>query len=79
MDVSKYFVWNVVTGVILIILHGYLLIKFFAIFFLLVSFIIIELIKIVPVLMYTISYKCSLRSNPLTPTPEEIQQNSLAA
>lgn len=79
MDVSKYFFWNVVVGVILIILHGYILIKFFAILFLLVIFIIIELVKIVPVLIYTISYKCSLRSNPLTPSPEEVEQNSLAA
>ncbi len=72
MDVSKYFLWNTVLAVILLILHGYIIIKFFAIFFLFVAFIIIELIKIVPVLIYTFSYKCSLRSRPLTPTRQEV-------
>lgn len=79
MDVSKYFLWNSIFGVTLIILHQYILIKFFAIEFLLLFFIIIELIKIVPVLIYTFSYKCSLRSNPLAPSAEEVEQNSLSA
>lgn len=79
VDVSKYFIWNVLMGVLLIALHGYILIKFFAIFFLTASFVIIELIRTVPVLISTISYKCSLRSNPLLPSPEEVEQNSQAA
>jgi hypothetical protein len=79
MDVSKYFVWNVVVSVSLIIMHGYVLLKFFLMLFFLGAFVIIELIKIVPVLIYTISYKCSIRSNPLLPSAEEVEQNSQAA
>lgn len=79
MDVSKYFLWNVLFGAVLIALHGYILLKFFAILFFTSAFAIIELIRVVPVLISTVSYKCSMRSNPLAPTPEEVEMNSQAA
>jgi hypothetical protein len=77
MNVSKYFIWNSILAITLIILHGYILIKFFALLFLLVVFTIIELIRLIPVLIYTISYKCNMMSNPLKPGDEEIEENSL--
>lgn len=77
MDVSKYLVWNALLAVTLIILHGYILIKFFALLFLLVIFTLIELVRLVPVLIYTISYKCSMMNNPLKPSDQEIEENSL--
>lgn len=76
---SKYFLWNVLFGAVLVALNGYILIKFFALYFLTASFTVIELIRVVPVLISTISYKCSLRNNPLKPTPEEVETNSQAA
>lgn len=79
MDVSKYFIWNVLFGAVLIALHGYILLKFFAVLLFTSAFAVIELIRVIPVLISTISYKCSLRTKPLTPTPEEVETNSQAA
>lgn len=79
VDVSKYFIWNVLLGALLVALHGYILLKFFAILFFTSAFAIIELIRVIPVLISTISYKCAIRNNPLAPTPEEVETNSQAA
>jgi hypothetical protein len=58
--------------VTLIILSSYLLIKFFSLLFFLMLFTVMELVKLVPVLIYTISYKCTMLRNPLKPTDQEI-------
>ena len=34
--------------------------------------------KIIPVVFYTISYKCRMSSNPLQPTESEVLENSSA-
>jgi hypothetical protein len=52
------------------------LIKFFALLFLLIIFAIISLVKILPVVFYTMSYKCKMSSNPLYPTEAEVLENS---
>ncbi len=71
--VFKYFFWNAIVAVILVILNGYLLIKFFSLLFFLMLFTIMELAKLIPVLIYTISYKCKMLSNPLKPSDQEIE------
>lgn len=78
VNVSKYLFWNTILAGVLITLHGYILIKFFALLFLIVIFAIISLIKILPVVFYTISYKCKMSSNPLQPTESEVLENSSA-
>lgn len=75
MYISKYFFWNAVVSVVLIILHANILIKFFLLLGVLVMFTIIQLIKLIPGIIYTISYKCNMSSNPLKPTEKEVLDN----
>ena len=76
IEVTKYITWNVICSALLLVTHEYLLVKFFFILFLLGMFIIIQTIRIIPVLGYYISYKCRLRSRPLEPSQQEMQENS---
>jgi len=72
IDVGKYMMWNTFLGVTLILLHGYLLIKFFALLFILSMFTLVQSVKVFLGIIYIIKYKCTMISNPIIPSKKEI-------
>ena len=70
IDLSKYFFWNVAIGASLLVLHGYVLIKFLLLLLLLVFYSLMNLIKWIPGLIYIIQYKCLVSGNALEVTDE---------
>lgn len=65
IDVSKYFIWNVIASAVLLLTSQYILVKFFVLLVFFLIFIISQLIRFVPVLIYEIGYKLNQSSNPL--------------
>jgi hypothetical protein len=68
IDVGKYMIWNVILGVILIIVHSILLVQFFALLTILTIFTMVNLTKILLGMLYIIKYKCNALNNPLQPS-----------
>lgn len=58
IDVAKFFIWNIIVGVMFIVFDGYLLIKFFVTLILLMLFTSIQAVKIIIGVSYLIKYKC---------------------
>ncbi len=58
IDVAKFFIWNIIVGVLFIVFDGYLLIKFFVTLILLILFTTIQAVKIIIGVSYLIKYKC---------------------
>jgi hypothetical protein len=58
IDVAKFFIWNIIIGVTLIIFDSFLIIKFFITLSLLVLFTFIQAIKMAIGVSYLIKYKC---------------------
>jgi chitin synthase len=78
IDVAKFFIWNVLVGVIFIIFDGYLIIKFFLSLILLMLFTFIQAIKIFIGVSYLIKYKFItakknqvIRDNPDAPATQD--------
>ena len=58
IDVAKFFLWNVILGVLFIVFDSYLIIKFFITLILLMIFTLVQVIKIIVGMIYLIKYKC---------------------
>ena len=76
IEVSKYILWNVVCSALLLVNHEILMIKFFFMLFILAMFIIIQMLRMFPVITYHCGYKCRVRNNALMPTEQEMKHTS---
>lgn len=65
VEVTKYFFWNSMVALVLLILHGKLYIKFFLFLALFIGYILFFFIKWIPGLIYIIRYRCRIKDKPL--------------
>lgn len=70
IEVSKFFIWNVIAAATLLILDQSIVVQYFALLFILSTFTFVQSVKIVFGFIYLVKYKCNMRNNPLELTAQ---------
>jgi hypothetical protein len=65
IEVSKFFIWNVIAAAVLLLLEKSIVVQYFALLFILGTFTIVQSVKLFFGFIYLVKYKCNMRNNPL--------------